>query len=387
MHRGQHDLGVAGAQHAAALAERFGLAQVINDGLSTEPCFARCSPADFVEVMRVSLSAALEGGVHQQAARVYANVAVMLCEDKRLAEAQDWISEGIAFCAEHDIATYGTRLRAVLGQLLLDIGRWDEALRVSLRLLALGGSPRNTLTTTLVAGRILARRGDEAAWAHLDAAIASAEAFWLRGDLVGARGDITVAVANAALVDDWTRESVLSWQRRLGAEDSTGSRGTVGPYIHSMTGNASAAAAAWEALGCPYDAALAWYDSGSESGLREALSCFQVLGATAVADATRREMRRRGLRAVRVGPHPRTRAHPAGLTRREHEVLELVCAGHTNSEISERLIISTRTVDHHVSSVLSKLGVSFRRDAAAEALRLGLIEPSGGQSNASTVKR
>lgn len=68
-----------------------------------------------------------------------------------------------------------------------------------------------------------------------------------------------------------------------------------------------------------------------------------------------------------------TRENPAGLTRREREVLELICDGHTNDEISGRLFISAKTVDHHVSAVLGKLGVGSRKVAAAEAVRLGLF--------------
>jgi len=47
--------------------------------------------------------------------------------------------------------------------------------------------------------------------------------------------------------------------------------------------------------------------------------------------------------------------------------------GHTNDEISGRLFISSKTVDHHVSAVLGKLGVASRKVAAREAVRLGLV--------------
>jgi DNA-binding NarL/FixJ family response regulator len=145
------------------------------------------------------------------------------------------------------------------------------------------------------------------------------------------------------------------------------------PHARVLDGDCFGAAELWDKLGCPYDAALALFDSGTEDTLREALRRFEALGATVTADLTRRDMRRRGLRAVPAGAHPTTRAHPAGLTRREREVLELVCAGCTNGEISERLVVSLRTVDHHVSSVLAKLGVPSRKLAAAEAARLGLL--------------
>ena len=78
----------------------------------------------------------------------------------------------------------------------------------------------------------------------------------------------------------------------------------------------------------------------------------------------------------RAGPRPNTRANPAGLTARELEVLALIAQGLRNAEIAERLVVSTKTVDHHVSAILRKLGVRTRGAAAVEAARLGLTAPS-----------
>jgi DNA-binding CsgD family transcriptional regulator len=88
-------------------------------------------------------------------------------------------------------------------------------------------------------------------------------------------------------------------------------------------------------------------------------------------------MRRQGLRSVPAGPRRATRAHPVGLTPREQQVLELICLRRTNAEIAKAMFISAKTVDHHVSSVLSKLGVDNREVAAAAAVRLGLVAAAG----------
>jgi DNA-binding NarL/FixJ family response regulator len=107
--------------------------------------------------------------------------------------------------------------------------------------------------------------------------------------------------------------------------------------------------------------------------LREAIRRLEALGASAAVEAARREMRRLGFRSVPSGARASTREHPLGMTRRESEVLAGLCAGRTNAEISEQLFLSPRTVDHHVSAVLAKLGVSSRGEAAAEAARRGLV--------------
>ena len=61
------------------------------------------------------------------------------------------------------------------------------------------------------------------------------------------------------------------------------------------------------------------------------------------------------------------------LTARELEVLALVADGLRNADIADRIFVSTKTVDHHVSAILRKLGVRTRGEAGAEALRLGLV--------------
>jgi len=84
------------------------------------------------------------------------------------------------------------------------------------------------------------------------------------------------------------------------------------------------------------------------------------------------KLRERGALNVRRGHRPATRANPANLTPRELEVLALLGDGLTNAEIAERLFLSEKTVAHHVSAILRKLGVANRVQAVTEAARLGI---------------
>jgi DNA-binding CsgD family transcriptional regulator len=94
---------------------------------------------------------------------------------------------------------------------------------------------------------------------------------------------------------------------------------------------------------------------------RSALATFEALGAVHEADAAAAFLRTLGV-AARNGPKSRL-----GLTHREAEVLELVGRGLSNPEIGDRLAISVKTVEHHVSRLLSKLGLRNRAEAAAYA--------------------
>ncbi len=81
------------------------------------------------------------------------------------------------------------------------------------------------------------------------------------------------------------------------------------------------------------------------------------------------------LPALRRGPRASTRAHPAGLTAREAEVLALVAAGLRNAEIAERLFLTPKTVSHHLSAIYAKLGVETRIEDARAASQLGILTP------------
>ena len=112
------------------------------------------------------------------------------------------------------------------------------------------------------------------------------------------------------------------------------------------------------------------------SPLSDLPDSFERLGATATVARAQAEMRQRGVTSIPRGARAPARAHRFGLTRREQEVLALICEGLTNAEIGGQLFITPKTVDNHVSSVLAKMSVTSRRDAARIAAALSQPEPA-----------
>jgi DNA-binding NarL/FixJ family response regulator len=133
------------------------------------------------------------------------------------------------------------------------------------------------------------------------------------------------------------------------------------------------AVAGWRALGYPYHEADALTDSDDEADLRRAWRLFDELGATRRAADTARRLRSAGARDLPRRRASSTRENPAGLTDRQLEIARMVAAHLTNQEIAERLYLSPRTVDHHVSAILNRLDVTNRRHAAQRCRDLGIL--------------
>ena len=386
-----HDAATVLARRAQELAMRFGATDVLSDALNTEAAAAAYRGLEWTTLMCRALATALAGRHQDAAARAYVNLCVIAIEQCRFADAQRYLAEGIAYCDEHGATTYASRLRGEQANLCERAGRWDEAVALThtlFRAVEVDVSPVNRLRGLILLGVIRARRGEAGVWECLDEAaaiadrkgepafqvpmrLARAEAHWLAGRRAEARREAESADRAGGTRVSWLRGPVAVWLRRTGSQRPV--HGDLAePCRHLLAGDAVRAAAAWTELGCPYEAGLALLDSGQEALLRQAFTVFTELGATAAAKLTRRAMRRLGARAIPAGPRHATQAHPLGLTRREHEVAALVAEGHTNAQIADQLVISTRTVDHHVAAILAKLGVS-NRAAAGRLARLGQL--------------
>src|SRR4030095_15830897 len=257
----------------------------------------------------------------------------------------------------------------VLGQYRLSAITKIPALAVLAHVRIRRGDPH--VEPLLTEGRDLAMKTGEL---QRIAPIASARAefAWLKGDVEKTVNEAHAVLAMPRAKDDpWLYGEFAFWIWRAGGAPQTHER-IAAPYALHMSGDWRAAANAWKEIGCPYEEAIALAD-GDEPAKLAALEILERLGAGPATEKLRQALRATGVRGLRRGPRPGTKENPAGLTNRQVEVLALMADGLSNAEIADRLFISTKTVDHHVSAIFDKLDARTRAEAVSVALQTGLL--------------
>jgi DNA-binding CsgD family transcriptional regulator len=337
-----------------------------------------------------SLQISLRGGLQEHVARAYTNLSSAAIAQRDYVTASTNLEAGIAYCAERELDAWNLYMRAYRARALFEQSAWTEAMADAELLLSRPGSsvPHRVQALTVM-GRVLTRRGDEGAEGPLEkanalaietneaqrisvVAVAFAELAWLRGDLKGTALAAARGLESAMHGENaWTQGELAFWLWRAGVKARTRMR-PAEPFRLHMAGDFIGAANAWAAIGCRYEEAGALADSHDEAHRRRALEIFEGLGARPMARRLRKQLQAEGLRGLKRGANRATRANPAGLTARELEILGLLTQNLSNAAIARRLFLSEKTVGHHASAILAKLGIASRREAGDAARRLGI---------------
>ena len=342
-------------------------------------------------ILKKSLSLSLQKGFHDHASRAYINLGSINLARKNLEIAHKYFTEGIDYCNENDLDTHRFCMMAEISKTFLDFGNWDEAVESADKVLRQKNVNKvDKIIPLSVIGLVRARRNDPGALVTIDEAIslsvqagelqkisiakaAKAEAYWLLKKLDLIIEEIETSYVNFIKSNNaWILGELAFWLWK-GGKLSKIPHNIAKPYFLQVNGDWKGAADKWKNLGCPYEEALALADGDEQSKL-DSLSILESLGATATVNLLKQKMREEGIRNIPKGPRKSTQENPAGLTRRQVEVLKLLTEGLSNSEIASKLYISAKTVDHHISAILSKLSLHSRTEAAKFAQTSGLLK-------------
>ncbi|MEO8897344.1 MAG: AAA family ATPase [Candidatus Dormibacter sp.] len=383
---------LAWGSRALDLAERCGSTRALTHALNTVGSMELQIglPIGAVKLKR-SLELAEAADLEDDVGRAYLNYTGFAASTRFYSGIERWLDAGTEYCTERGLDLWRRYLAGTTARVELDRGRWTEAVQWAAVPLADRRTRLPRIEPLVVIALVRARRGDPDSKALLEealsiavptgelqfiasVAIARAEAAWLEG-----RTEAIAGVSDDAyeLALDrrapWLAGGLACWRWRAGIGEKLPTD-LPEPFAREIAGDREGAAQAWRDLGCPYEAALAQAGADEDADLRRSLKDFQDLGARAAAAVVSRRLRERGVRGLPRGPRLATVSNPALLTRREVEVLALVAQGRRDGEIATRLFLSDRTVGHHVSAIIRKLGVRTRGQAAAEGLRQGIVD-------------
>jgi DNA-binding CsgD family transcriptional regulator/tetratricopeptide (TPR) repeat protein len=402
----KQDSAIQWGEKAIVLAEKTGDQEALIHALGNVGTarMDRSSLDTGAELVR-SQELARAAGLHDHVERAACNLSCSAYWRRDHRKAFEHIDIGAAYAVERGLAHWEAYLRGWRAMALIDQGEWQAADTESQTVAGWVGVPNLYRSPALFAlARVRVRRGDpdvetpqELARRFTEPlnelqrdvynAVIDAERAWLAravgepentrsNEQVHDDGEIVERLRNVHMRAierklHWVVEDTALWLCLLGEPVAAAKLSQ--PYRAHCSGDWRAAAEGWRKQGRPYEEALA-LSSGDEQAQRQALAIFDRLGAAPAAARLRRLMRMAGVRAVPRGPIAGTRANSAGLTRRQAQVLALLGDGLSNPEIADRLCISAKTAEHHVSAIMARLEAGTRRQAIAAARKLGLLD-------------
>lgn len=345
-----------------------------------------------IDLLQQSLELALKTRHQEHVARAYTNQVSIAVKIRDYAAAQTALTAGVQYCEERDLDSWKHYMLSFKARMNLETGHWEEAEELARHLLKYESqAPIIAISALVVVATVGMRRGNEVDVLSLLAEarekafvtqelqriapvlVAMLEYEWLTGKAVVEKNDLDKVIAMIGQMGQVYENSTFAFWLLKARQQPILLRERDEGYQASSRKEAVKAAARWKQLGCPYEQALLLWE-GEESDKKEAIAIVHELGAQAVYEKMKQEMKEAGIKNIPRGIRKATQANPAHLTEREMGVLLLLQEGMANKEIAEKLFVSAKTVDHHISSILFKLDVNSRVKAVQEALRLGILK-------------
>ena len=394
LHADKHDECILWGERAIALAKELGDEEVLSHALNNVggvKMRIRSTRQQGLDLAHQSLEIALKNSYPEHVARAYANLAGNTVKMKEYELAKTILADGINYCEESDLDTYPVYLLANKARLNLDTGNWNETFQIAENILKYENQPHIVrIEVLLVAATIKMRTGEadplpllleakEIAFQMMEPQrvipliIALLEYEWLTGTTQVTQNEITITISLIEHIDNIYESGEFAfWLLKARKQKLEVKKEIYEGYNLNCADDITKASNLWKRLGCSYQRALILFE-GNDDNKREALEIVHRLGAEAVYEKMRFEMRATGIKKIPRGIRRSTQSNPANLTTREIDILRLLRDGLHNKEIAAKLFISPKTVDHHVSSIFFKLEVTSRSNAVQEAKRLQIV--------------
>jgi len=342
--------------------------------------------------LKESLRLSIEGGYYEHASRAYNNLAEYAVESRQYDVAEGWFKEGISFNIKYNLDLKSHYFLGRQAYLRMEQGEYETAKIIAEGILDIADISNNARLPALIA---LTRASIRQEGIKLDTnqryrevkklaikidepqnliavLIAGLEAEWLSGN----RAQYKFIFEELSKIpwpnfNPWQYSEVVMWGHRLDCSlQLDPSRSICAVVQQELDGDVDKAADEWLNIGAPFQAACllaAKRSLQTEAQMKKALEIFTSLGSSAGIKKVTQEAVSAGLvvagEKLINGNDVESSDHPLGLTKREQQILRLLVTGLSNQDIADELHRSVRTVEHHVSGILSKLNIENRVEA------------------------
>jgi ATP/maltotriose-dependent transcriptional regulator MalT len=343
-----------------------------------------------IHLLQESLEIALKNSYQEHAARAYSNLGNCSVAMRSYEFAENVLEPGIKYCEERDLVSWLDLLYSLNARINFEKGNWSKAFKIAEEIIKREGQGKNGKVDALtILARIKMRRNESDVLPLLleaksiafqgkelqrmiPALIASLEYEWIIGKEFIEKSEIDEVLILTDKIGNMYENSEFAFWLLKARKQKAPILEVFAGFDFSTKASAFKAANIWKQLGCPYEQALALFE-GNPDDKKAAIAIVHKLGADAVYEKMKQEMRASGIKKIPRGIRKTTQANPANLTERELDVLQLLKDGLQNKEIANKLFISPKTVDHHLSAIFFKLDVNSRSKAVKEAIHLDII--------------